>query len=224
MNSLRALLKQSPLVARAAPYFVFVGLMALGPVFGDAGKYWLYLARTLAGVWMLWAIRPMVAEMRWALSWEAVVAGVGVCVMWIGLDPWYEHLGKAATGKAVWNPFLEFGGAGLAWFFVTIRVLGSSLVVPPLEEVFFRSLLYRYIAKKDFESVPLGCFAWTPFLAASAVFGIEHSQWLAGIICGFVYQWLVIRKGRLGDAITAHAITNFLLAIYVIWKGAWEFW
>ncbi len=52
-----------------------------------------------------------------------------------------------------------------------------------------------------------------------------HPQWLAGILCGLTYQGLVIRKGRLGDAMTAHAITNFLLGVYVVWKGgaAWKF-
>jgi hypothetical protein len=39
------------------------------------------------------------------------------------------------------------------------------------------------------------------------------------------YQWLVLRKNRLGDAMTAHAITNFLLGVWVVWRGgsAWKF-
>jgi CAAX prenyl protease-like protein len=225
MERFRDWLKQFPVVLRAAPFFVFVGLMALRPVLGDAGKYWLYLAQTLAGAGVLWAVRPLVSEMRWAWSWEALVVGAGVCVMWIGLDPWYPHLIAASDAKAVWDPFSFYAGnAGLAWFFVGVRLIGSSLVVPPLEEVFYRSLFYRYIVKKDFESVPLGHFAWAPFLIASLLFGFEHSQWLAGVVCGFAYQWLVIRKKRLGDAITAHAITNCLLALYVVWRGAWGFW
>jgi CAAX prenyl protease-like protein len=92
-----------------------------------------------------------------------------------------------------------------------------------LEEVFFRSFLYRYIIKVDFQSVPLGTFNWLAFLATSLIFGFEHNQWLAGILCGFAYQGLVCRKKRLGDAITAHAITNFLLALWIVWKGAWQF-
>jgi CAAX prenyl protease-like protein len=224
MERLNALLARSPVAARALPFCVFAGLMALGPVCGDAGKYWLYLARTIAGAWALWAVWPHVSELRWAMSWEAAAAGIGVCAMWIGLDPYYRHLGNAPVGKDVWDPFSQFSSPALAWFFVAVRTAGSSLVVPPLEEVFYRSLLYRYIAKKDFLGVPLGYFAWGPFVGASVLFGFEHSQWLSGILCGFVFQWLVIRKGRLGDAIAAHAITNFLLALYVVWKGAWGFW
>ena len=104
------------------------------------------------------------------------------------------------------------------------RILGSTLVVPPLEEVFYRSFLYRYIAKPDFLSVPLNRFLLWPFLATAAVIRFSHFQWLAGILCGMAYQWLVLRKNRLGDAMTAHAITNFLLGVWVVWRGAWQFW
>ena len=51
-----------------------------------------------------------------------------------------------------------------------------------------------------------------------------HREWLAGILCGFAYQGLVCWKKRLGDAMTAHAITNFLLALWVVGRGAWKFW
>ena len=72
--------------------------------------------------------------------------------------------------------------------------------------------------------MPLGQFAWVPFLATSAVFGFTHREWLAGILCGFVYQGLVCWKKRLGDAMSAHAITNLLLGLWIVWKGAWHFW
>ena len=93
-----------------------------------------------------------------------------------------------------------------------------------MEEVFFRSFLYRYIAKPEFLTVPLGQFLWTPFIVTSVLFGFEHREWLAGILCGFAYQGLVCRKKRLGDAIVAHGITNFLLGVWVIHRGAWQFW
>jgi hypothetical protein len=105
-----------------------------------------------------------------------------------------------------------------------VRIAGSSLVVPPLEEVFFRSFVYRYVTKADFLSEPLGRFNARAFVITSVLFGLEHQQWLAGILCGFAYQGLVCRKKRLGDAITAHAITNFLLGVWVAWRGEWQFW
>jgi CAAX prenyl protease-like protein len=158
--------------------------------------------------------------MKWRLSWSGVATGIVIFAMWVGIDGWYP---KINVGGGVWNPHLHFGSTA-AWVFIVIRIVGSTLIVPLLEEVFFRSFLYRYITNPDFQSVPLGLFRWTPFLVTSAVFALEHSQWLAGLLCGFAYQGLVCRTGRLGDAITAHAVTNLLLGLWVILKGAWNFW
>ena len=223
MRLLREEFDRSPELARFLPFFIFVLLTACQGLFGTDGKYWMYVAKTLAGVWLIWEMRPFVAEMRWALSWESVVVGIAVCVMWIGIDPLYPKLSKPAQ---IWNPHTLPGASpGLAWMFVLVRLLGSTFVVPPLEEVFYRSFLYRYLVRLNFLSMPLSRFHPLSFVVTSIVFGPgEHVQWLAGILCGMAYQWLVIRKNRLGDAMTAHAITNFLLGLWVIGKGDWAFW
>jgi uncharacterized protein len=215
-------LQDSPTFARVAPFVIFLAVTALQGQVGEASRYWFYLAKTILGIWLVWSMRPVVAEMRWAFSWEAVVVGVAVCVMWVGIDGFYPKFGKAGAG---WNPHAQFGvNSPLAWLFIVGRIFGSSIIVPPLEEVFYRSFLYRYIVKPDFQSVPIGAFHGLSFLATAAIFGFSHYQWLAGILCGFAYQWLVLRKNRLGDAMTAHAITNFLLGLWVVGKGAWNFW
>jgi CAAX prenyl protease-like protein len=223
MNRLREKFQASPVYARVAPFVIFLALTFCQSLFGPTGPYWLYLVKTAAGAWLIWEMRPFVAEMRWALSWEAVVVGIAVCVMWIGIDGWYPKFGKPGE---TWNPHTIFGlNSGLAWMFVIVHLLGSSLVVPPLEEVFWRSFLYRWFVRTDFQNMPFRQFHPTSFIVTAILFGPgEHYQWLAGILCGFAYQWLVIRKNRLGDAITAHAITNFLLGVWVIWKGDWKFW
>ena len=212
----------SPALARVAPFLIFLALTFCQGKFGAASAYWFYFAKTLAGAWLIWEMRPFVSEMRWAFSWEAVAVGVGIFAIWVGLDPFYRHLMKPG---AEWNPPAQFGDhSPLAWLMVTTRMLGSTFIVPPLEEVFYRSFLYRCIAKKDFLSVPLNPFLPLPFFATAAVFGLSHNEWLAGILCGAAFQWLVISKNRLGDAMTAHAITNFLLGAWIVWKGAWHFW
>jgi uncharacterized protein len=232
---LRRSFAASPLLARVAPFVVFLALTFGQGQFGEASRYWFYLAKTFVGVWLILEMRPLVAEMRWAVSWEAVLAGVGIFAVWAGLSgEWmtqnslWVKLGISPAPvmpPKLWNPHDQFGaGSALAWLMIGVRIAGSTFVVPPLEEVFYRSFLYRYLAKPDFQSVPLNRFSWTPFLAAAAVFGLAHNEWLAGILCGAAYQWLVLRKNRLGDAMTAHAITNFLLGLWVVWRGAWNFW
>jgi CAAX prenyl protease-like protein len=232
---LRKQFANSPITVRVAPFIVFILLTFCQNQFGEAGRYWFYFAKTLVGAWLIWEMRPFVSELKLNFSWEAVAVGVGVLVMWVGIDSLYPKLSELSiklglskapvTPALPWNPNLQFGdGAPLAWFFIVARILGASLVVPALEEVFFRSFLYRYIAKPDFQSVSLGLFAWTPFLLTAAIFGLEHEEWLAGILCGFAYQGLVVWKKRLGDAIVAHGITNLLLGLWVVWKGDWKFW
>jgi CAAX prenyl protease-like protein len=235
MKALIEMLGRSPVRARVVPFAVFLVLTAGQGLFGEASRYWLYLVKTIIGLGLIWVMRPLVSEMRWKLSWEAVVIGAAVFAVWVSLSgEWvtqpnlWAKLGlikPAATEPKLWNPHVQFGnGTALAWLFVVTRIAGSTFVVPPLEEVFYRSFLYRYFTKRDFQSLPLAHFAWVPFLLTSAIFGFVHREWLAGILCGFAYQGLVIWKKRLGDAMTAHAITNFLLGLWVVWKGAWQFW
>lgn len=232
---LRKILSTSPSLARVAPFIIFALLTVAQGKYGATSAYWFYLVKTFVGVWLIFEVRPLIAEMRWAFSWEAVAVGVGIFAVWVGLSgEWttqnslWVKLGLSsapANPPPVWNPDAQFGsGSALAWLFIVTRILGSTLVVPPLEEVFYRSFLYRYIANQNFLAVPLAKFLPLPFFATALIFGFSHNEWLAGILCGAAYQWLVIRKHRLGDAMTAHAITNFLLGIWIVWRGEWKFW
>jgi len=206
---------------RAIPFVLFVFLTALQGELKNQGPFILYTAKTVLGIGLILSMKPFVSEMRWNISWEAVLVGVVVFVIWVGIDPYYPQWG---LGKGFWNPQAELGEKSpLAWFYMIARILGMTFVVPPLEEVFYRSFLYRFISMQDFEKVPMSRFLPIPMLAGAAIFGFSHTQWLAGILCGLAYQGLVLRKNRLGDAITAHAFTNFLLGCYVVWKGAWQF-
>jgi CAAX prenyl protease-like protein len=83
----------------------------------------------------------------------------------------------------------------------------------------------RRIASSDFESVGWRSFAWLPFLISSAAFGLLHGErWLAGTIAGMLYALVMLRRGRIGEAVAAHAITNALLAAWVLSTGTWQLW
>jgi uncharacterized protein len=212
----------NPLLARVVPYVVFVILTCCQGRLGASSAYWFYFAKTLVGLWLIHEMWPHVSEARWAFSWEAIAIGILIFIMWVGINPYYYHFIKTpSTG----NPADVFGkNSSLAWFFDIVHILGMTLVVPPIEEAFYRSFLYRYFASPNFMVVPMNRFLPLPFFATAIIFGFSHNEWLAGILCGAAYQWLVIRKNRLGDAMTAHAITNLLLGIYIVWKPAWNFW
>jgi CAAX prenyl protease-like protein len=209
-------------LVRIIPFAAFAALTIAQGHFGEAGAYWIYTLKTLIGALLIWLVWPYVKEMRWNFSWEAVAAGVAVFLIWVGLDGLYPMFSERA---ASFNPVYFYGEwSKTAWMFIAVRILGSSLVVPMLEEVFYRSFLYRVFIKSDFTSVPLNSFNWVAFIIVCAGFGLSHFEWLPGILCAFIYQGLVIRKGRLGDAITAHAITNFLLGLWVVLRPAYQFW
>jgi len=209
-------------IVRIVPFAAFAALTMAQGQFGETGAYWIYTLKTILGALLLWIVWAHVKEMRWNFSWEAIVAGVAVFLAWVGLDGLYPMFSERA---GAFNPLNSYGeGSAIAWMFVAVRILGSSLVVPPLEEVFYRSFLYRCIIKSDFLSVPLNHFNWLAFVVVCAGFGLSHFEWLPGILCAVVYQGLVIRKGRLGDSMTAHAITNFLLGLWVVLRSAYQFW
>lgn len=222
-------------LSRVLPFAVFLGLTACQGLLGEASRYWIYLAKTLVGLSLLWMAWEFLPECRWTVSVEAIAVGILVCVVWVGLDPYIPSqqelmvrfgLSKPKpTPELPWNPHVFFGqGSALAWFFIAVRILGSSLVVPPIEEAFYRSFLYRSIASADFEKFPLNRFHPLGFVVTAVIFGVSHNEWLAGILCGLAYQWLAFRRGHVGDAMSAHALTNCLLGIWVVTRGAWNFW
>ncbi len=235
MESMLSRIQHSPAAARALPYFIVVLLTALQGKLGPSSLYWVYALKMLVGGWLIWSLRGAIEELRWTFSWVAVAAGVGVFLLWIGLEGLYpplDQLWSGTSGKPAeihpatgWQPFRDLGsGSFWAWAAISVRILGSSVIIPPIEEAFFRSLVWRSIENQNFLSVPLAQFAAKGFLVTSLVFGLVHREWLPGILCGMIYHALVLRRGHLGEAMVAHGITNFLLGVWVVWKGAWNFW
>jgi len=229
MNTLSGKLQASPLLARVLPFVVFLVLTSCQGSLGSESHFWIYLAKCVVGAWMIWVTWPLVSEMRWRISFEALLAGTLVFILWVALDvPW----AKFSQPDDSWNLQKQFGAASvMVWVFAGVRIAGSTLLVPMLEEVFYRSFLYRYILAPNWMFTAHSSFAVKPFLITSIVFGLTHQHWLACIACGIIYQLLVIRTNRIGDAITAHAVTNLLLGVWVITQGfgyaekpQWHFW
>jgi CAAX prenyl protease-like protein len=229
-----------PEVPRVLPFVLFLLVGSLQGKLFPGSEYWFYGLKTLLVGWMLWALRGWISEMKWAFSWEALAVGVVIAALWLGLSGRVATLGdlwdaghKFVTGKATepskpetpWNPVEFFSGnLALGWGFVVLRVLGRSLVVPAMEEVFYRSFFYRYIVSPKFNEVALGQWNSVAFLVTGVMFGLAHpDDWLPGILCGLAYQWLVLRKQRLGDAMLAHATTNLVISVYAIATNQWRF-
>ena len=87
----------------------------------------------------------------------------------------------------------------------------------------YRSFLYRRLIARDIRSVPLSRFDMSAFLWTVLLFTLEHNRPIAAAMTGVAYGLLAIRFG-LKSAIAAHVTTNLVLAVFVIHKGAWQFW
>ena len=141
-------------------------------------------------------------------------------VLWIGLDRLMG--GPVATAMP---DALSASSAAARITWISFRVLAATITVPIAEELAFRGFLLRRLVSADFESVPFTRFTWFALVVSSVLFGVLHgSLWFAGILAGLLYSFAVIRRGRIGEAVAAHATTNALLAAYVLLYGAWHLW
>ena len=156
-----------------------------------------------------------------------LLVGILVTVLWIvpEIFPFYRtwfcwplgSLPAASTDPSPYDP------AVCGWTLTIAKLVGSAFVIAPVEEVFFRSFLYRWLQKRDFRSVPLARFDLSAFLWMVFLFTLEHDRPLAAALAGATYGFTAIRFG-LTSAIIAHVTTNLLLALHVIFSGAWAFW
>ena len=206
------------MILHILPFAAWMGLMFALPA--SAASYAMRSLATFAvGIACLVAYRGVGAPPRRIAAFPIIagaIAGVAVCALWIALPAW-PFPEPAAPVPPPYSP--EVCG----WPLTIAKLAGSAFVIAPVEEVFFRSFLYRWLIRRNFASVPLSKFDISAFLWTVLLFTLEHDRPIAAAATGAVYGLLAIRCG-LGSAIAAHVTTNLLLAIYVIQKGAWQFW
>jgi len=98
------------------------------------------------------------------------------------------------------------------------------VLVPVMEELFWRSFMMRWIDNPDFEKVDPASVTPKAMVLSTLVFMLAHTQWLGAIVAGLAYAWLYRYTRSLWAAILAHAVTNGVLGIWVVFRGAWQFW
>lgn len=197
--------------------FLIAGALVTGLFTSDFD--YLYPARILLPLIPLWVFRSYYRDLRWSWSWTPILLGFLAFVLWVALEP-------PPTPEAlatIPNALAEMPrAAALLW--LASRVLGSSIIVPIAEELAFRGYLLRRLIDSDFTAVSPKQFTLVSFLVSSAAFGALHGRWLAGVLAGMIYAAAQYRRGEVSDAIVAHAVTNALLAVYVLAFGLWAFW
>jgi uncharacterized protein len=226
MNSLST---RSSLV-RVVPFALFMALLALRGWMSEQSNpwfdpRWLYGATVVlvGGLLLQWRneygelfsqLRPDVKECA-----LAVAVGVLVFVLWIQLDAPWMMLGEPA---ATFVPKAADGT--LDWPLIALRWIGAALVVPVMEELFWRSFLMRWIEAPAFAGVDPRRVGVKAIVLSTFVFVLAHTAWLAAAIAGLAYAWLYVRTGKLWVPVIAHAVTNGVLGVWVVTTGQWQFW
>jgi uncharacterized protein len=151
----------------------------------------------------------------------SVLAGLVVTVLWVGLDGLYPDL--PMMGKRTAFDPMRMSHAG-RFAFYGVRLFGLVLVVPVIEELFWRSFLIRWLIEQDFRSVPIGKVTLFSAAASSVLFALAHPEWLPALLTGLLWAGLLHQTRSLACCLISHATANLALGLYVIQTGAWKFW
>lgn len=220
----------SPATPRCLPFAVFVSFLVLASFFpADAGgewdARWLPVIRGLAVALLLAYWWPRYEELRrvprvplrdWVL---AVGAGLAVFLAWIQFDSGWATLGAGGAG---FDPTRPDGRVDP--LLVALRLFGMALVVPVMEELFWRSFLMRWLSDRDFLRKDPRTISLRVFFLTAVLFASEHSLWFAGLIAGITYNYVYIRTANLWIPVVAHAVTNTALGLWILHTRNWQLW
>ena len=216
-------------LARCLPFVLFMVLLAIrGNLPTDSAALdprWVYgVSVVLVSASLAWFWRQYGELLRanWLSASElllSVAVGLVVYYLWIRMDlPWMT----VGTPTASFKP-IDANGDPM-WGLIVIRWVGAALMVPVMEELFWRSFLMRWVDNPDFEKVDARSVTFKAMVMSSCVFALAHTLWLGAIVAGLLYAWLYKRTGKLWAPIVAHAVTNGVLGVWVVMMGQWQFW
>ncbi len=225
--------RTNPLAAYVAPFAIFMGFIALvsgirwafpdsANVFLAAPEYWVYPLQTAACAgaliffWRSYSFAPL---QHWPLG---IIAGLVALGIWVSPQVVF---GVPARTEG-FNPEALAATGMVYWLTVLARFARLVIVVPLLEEIFWRGFLLRYFVKEDFTKVAFGTYTHLSFFVVAVLFAAEHSQadWIPALLTGLLYNGLAVRTKSLFACVLAHAVTNFGLGLYIMSTRQWGFW
>ncbi len=216
--------------AYIAPMLVFCGFLALtsglhkidNHIWLRRCEYWIYPLQTLVCGFLLvkwWRESSITPPRRLMIG---IAIGILVFILWISPQAFFGYA-RRIDG---FNPDLFANQSSLYWPTILFRFLRLVVVVPLVEEIFWRGFLLRYLIDEKFDRVPFGTFSWLSFSIVTLAFGFSHSQpdWAAAILTGVLYNMVVYWSKNLATCVLTHAVTNLLLGLWIMRTGQWGFW
>ena len=160
-----------------------------------------------------------------------VAAGLVGIVLWIGLcrlqleeravqlfPAWLQQR------RVAFDPVQHIAAPLMRWTFIAVRLGGLVILVPVIEELFWRGFLLRWFISPDWQAVKLGEFSTGSFLGVTLGFTLAHSEWLAAVVYCALLNGLLYWKRDLWNCVVAHGVSNLVLGMYILSTGSWELW
>ena len=218
---------RSPAVPYVLPFAIFLGFLALHSFYPLPELIDQILRLVVLTLVLVLVARPVI-DLRVQRVTGSILVGVAVFALWIAPDllfPGYRQhwlFENSITGSAKSTLAAD---AQIQPAILILRTLRAVVIVPIVEELFWRGWLMRWMIAADFRSVPLGAYTAQAFWVVAVLFASEHgAYWDVGLMAGIAYNWWMLRTRSLGDLILAHAVTNACLSAYVIVARKWEYW
>jgi CAAX prenyl protease-like protein len=243
-------LRDSDTAAHVAPLFVFMAFLAVPGWFQiknpelswylRAPEHWVYPLQTLVCSALLIWFRRQYEFRPWRGFGRATVLafmGIGAWIFpaWLfqrlgageSAPEWWSWLGlverREGFDPSVLSPWPAWQTAALVMRFVRMVI-----VVPLVEELFWRGFLMRYLNAGDasWRSVPFGTHSWRAFGIVTVLVMLAHNteDYLGALVWGSLVYWLAVRTRSLGACVVMHAIGNLMLGIYALRTEQWGFW
>ena len=202
-------------VAHLAPLLGALAAALLTGIWSEGAVDTGYGLRIVVALVLLYLVRGALPRPSLSWSWVPVLLAAATCAIWVS---WVDGDRRAlADGIGRMAPAAR-------WTWIAIRATGSVLVVPVVEELAFRGFLLPWLVSPRFESVAPRAWTWSAVLLSSLAFGALHEHWVLGTVAGLAFAVARLHRGRLGDAILAHALCNGGVAAAVLLAGRWDLW
>ncbi len=210
-------------LAYVLPMLLYLGITYVETQF-PAWLPWLHALKISVVAATLILFRKHYTRITWRYAWLGAIVGVLVVVQWVGMEKLLGDYPKFGQRDA-FNPLASIASPIGRWGFIILRIAGLSLLVPVMEELFWRDWLWRTLAApNNFRMACIGEWDRTAFVVVALAFASVHPEWITAIVCGFIYGGLLLYTRSLGSVIVAHGVTNLLLGLYVLWTHDWIFW
>jgi hypothetical protein len=216
--------------AYIAPFATFVAFTALCEMLdwlrilpgGLEAKYLFFPLQTATCTIVLtclWTRFPLHLPRR---AWLALLIGILAFAVWVSPQVLF-HVAPRTNG---FDPRAFAPLPGIYWSELILRFIRLIVIVPILEEIFWRGFLLRFFIDERFESVPFGTYGHMANAFVAAGFMLEHSiqDWPAALITGLAYNFIAFRTRSLTSCVIAHVVTNALLGSYIMATRQWGFW